>query len=198
MANKLIHLSATYGSPCVAHVSLPSGAFEPLSSGRTREVAFAVRRPGGQILLHTKSIYPKGTFRIPTGGIEEDEDIEAALLREVEEEMGLDVQIERFFALVDYRTPELAEAFTTYAFILKEMGGVLSLSNEEEKISGWREVLPSALTQVASELESMEGDWHAWGLFRAPVHRILAQVLASDAMAGPSDGVCGEGACSAP
>lgn len=157
-----------------------------------------MQRPNGNILLHTKSIYPAATYRIPTGGIEDSEDIEAALLRELDEEMGLDVQVQRFFAIVEFRAPELADAFTTYAFLLRETGGVLSLSNDEERITGWRGVRPSDLPLVADRLEQMEGAWRAWGLFRAPLHRILAEALSSDAPPRSSDGVCEEGTCAAP
>jgi ADP-ribose pyrophosphatase YjhB (NUDIX family) len=179
--DQIVRLTNRYGVPQRVEVTLPSGTFDPLnsglSSGRTREVAFAVLRPNGRVLLQTKSIYPEGTFRIPTGGVEEDEDIEEALKREVREEMGLDVEIRRFFALIEYSAPELTKAFTTYAFLLRETGGTLLASEPHEKISGWREVVPSDLVEIARQLEGMDGGWRAWGLFRAPVHRVLAELL---------------------
>lgn len=176
MEDQVLQLANQYGVPRRVEVSVPSGTFNPLNSGR-KEVAFAVLCPNGKVLLHTKSTYPEGTFRIPTGGVKEDEDIETALKREIEEETGLDVEIRRFFAMIKYTAPELTEPFTTYAFLLRETGGNLSTSDPKEKISGWLEVLPSDLPTIAEQLEEMDDAWKAWGLFRSPIHRILAEVL---------------------
>ncbi|MCG2770199.1 MAG: NUDIX hydrolase [Anaerolineae bacterium] len=63
---------------------------------RAAEVVFLVCRPGGKFLLHTKSFYPPGAYRVLTGGIEEGEDLVAAICREAREETGLEVSVERF------------------------------------------------------------------------------------------------------
>ncbi len=80
-----------------------NGDFAPVrGGGRRSEVAMAIRRPSGGILLQTKAFYPAGTYRLPTGGIKDGEDVEHALLREVHEESNLDVEIERLVAVIDH------------------------------------------------------------------------------------------------
>jgi 8-oxo-dGTP pyrophosphatase MutT (NUDIX family) len=61
-----------------------------------------IRRPGGALLTAIKTFYPPGAYRLLTGGVGHGEPIEAALLREVEEETGLDVEVQRFVAVIEY------------------------------------------------------------------------------------------------
>lgn len=72
-------------------------------SDRRAEVVFAIQGPGEQIWLHTKHQYERPMFRLPTGGIEWEESVLDALLREVEEEAGVQVEIQRFAGLVEYQ-----------------------------------------------------------------------------------------------
>ena len=46
--------------------------------GIADEVVMVVPRPGGKVLLHTKSFYPPGTYRLPTGRLRLGESPEAA------------------------------------------------------------------------------------------------------------------------
>jgi len=39
------------------------------------EVALFILRPSGNVILHTKDFYPAGIYRVPTGGIEREEDV---------------------------------------------------------------------------------------------------------------------------
>src|SRR5262249_45033244 len=117
---------------------LANGDFAPVRGRKRRsEVAMAIRRPGGGILLQTKAFYPPGTFRLPTGGIQEGEDVEHALLREVHEESNLDVEIERLVAVIDHATVAAPSPFRTYMFLLREIGGTLKVNDPDERISGW-------------------------------------------------------------
>ena len=100
-------LRKRYGKFPLVEKVLADGDFAPVrGGGRRSEVAMAIRRPSGGILLQTKAFYPAGTFRLPTGGIKEGEDVEHALLREVHEESNLDVEIERLVAVIDHSAIE--------------------------------------------------------------------------------------------
>src|SRR3954447_11197826 len=99
------HLSALrkrYGKVPLIQPALTSMDFPPLRSGRRSEVAMAIRRPSGGILLQTKAFYPPATFRLPTGGIKDGEDVEHALLREVHEESTLAVDVDRVIAVIEH------------------------------------------------------------------------------------------------
>ncbi len=65
-------------------------------SDRRAEVVFAIEDCDGGIWVHAKPHYPAHIFRLPSGGVQWDEAVQDALMREVAEETGLDVTVERF------------------------------------------------------------------------------------------------------
>ena len=150
---------------------------------RCGEVILAVRRKNGKFLLHTKTFYPPGAYRLPSGGVEPGEDLATAVVREAHEETGLDLCIERFLGILRYRFcwQGLESEFTSYVFLLSEIGGSLAAQDVGERISGYREVPLGELPEVARALEHLaDPGWEAWGRFRAPAHRFLAEVLSKD------------------
>lgn len=161
-----------------------------------------IRRPSGRLLLTTKDFYPRGAYRLPTGGIAHGEGILDALLRETREETGLDVEIRRFLTWIDYYIPaqpggagrsgatrlttyERAGMFHTFAFLLDETGGTLGALDPDERILDFREIDADQLPTVAANLEGIAseistdivGDWADWGRFRAVVHRAVHDAL---------------------
>lgn len=149
----------------------------------------AVRRPNGKLLVAIKTFYPRGAYRLPTGGIHHGERILDALIRETHEETGLDTVVRRFLATISYRgrsTPEASPLFHTFAFLLDELGGTLSPLDTSERIEGWREMSPAELRDQAAVLDriategtaSIGGSWADWGRFRAVAHRAVADALA--------------------
>jgi 8-oxo-dGTP pyrophosphatase MutT (NUDIX family) len=96
-------LAARYGEPRRVAAVLSGTPFDPLiMTDRFGEVCMVIRRPGGALLTAIKTFYPPGAYRLLTGGVGHGEPIEAALLREVEEETGLDVEVQRFVAVIEY------------------------------------------------------------------------------------------------
>lgn len=146
---------------------------------RRAEVGMLILGPNGRALIHTKPHYPEGTFRIPTGGIKPRERVLAALRREVWEETGLSVDVERLLAVLDYRfTDEQREVrFATYIFVVRADGSVPSPQDEDEQIAEFREVELSGLNGLADSLEGLRTQWNDWGRFRALAHRAAARLL---------------------
>jgi 8-oxo-dGTP pyrophosphatase MutT (NUDIX family) len=182
-------LAARYG-PTRRVVAAASDAFgDPVRrADRVGEVCFVVRRPAGTLLLSTKTFYPPGAYRLPTGGMGPDEAIFDALLRETAEETGLDVHVERFLAHIAYRPEGRYDAtpfFHTFVFLLRELGGTLATADPHERIAGYREVAVSELPAVAEALRrvadvesaEIEGRWGDWGRFRAVVHDVVHEAL---------------------
>lgn len=167
-------LRKRYGKFPLVEATLADGDFAPVrGNGRRSEVAMAIRRPSGAILLQTKEFYPAGTFRLPTGGIKEGEDVEHALLREVHEESNLDVEIERLVAVIDHRAIGGKTPFRSYMFLLRETGGTLKVNDPDEKISGWDERDGAGLERAARDLRNLDGTWRRWGQFRAVALEVL-------------------------
>jgi 8-oxo-dGTP pyrophosphatase MutT (NUDIX family) len=186
---EIAELARRYGEPRRVDATIHDGFDDPIRrKDRFGEVLMAVRRPNGKLLVAIKTFYPRGAYRLPTGGIHHGELIHAALLRETKEETGLDTAVRRFLAAISYRgrsSPTAPPLFHTFAFLLDELGGTLGAIDTEEQIEDWREVAPSALRAQADLLEalttpgkkSIGGSWSDWGRFRAVAHRAVADAL---------------------
>lgn len=135
---------------------------------RRGEVVFCVIRPNGKIVAITCTEYPKGVYRIPTGGIGHEEDILAAVFREVKEELGLDVKIRSFGGVVRIRFEHEDDhvMFYSYIFILDETGGRLLEDASDDEIGDVREVDLDGLAEIVAGLGAINGKWHDWGQFR--------------------------------
>src|SRR5215472_2344533 len=187
--DELEQLAYTYGQPLVRTVDLAiSDLFDPLNkTDRYGEVCMVVRRPNGHLLTMTKTFYPRGVSRLPTGGINHGEPILSAVLRETSEETGLQVELRRFLAAVAYHTRNVQAppVFYTFAFLLDEVGGTLGTLDEAERVEAFYEVEPRSLPELATRLEQVEdiytteidGRWRDWGYFRAVIHRIVWEAL---------------------
>ena len=191
---EIAELAARYGEPRRIEALIHDGFLDPIHKpDRVGEVCMVVLRPSGNVLLAIKTFYPRGAYRLPTGGIRLGERILDALLRETAEETGLDTAVRRFLAHVIYRPADgsLSSAsgaplFHTFAFLLDETGGTLGVQDEAERIEEFVEVAPSRLVEVAERLERVTsarsedigGDWADWGRFRAVVHRVVHEALA--------------------
>lgn len=182
-------LAARFGAPLVIDAPIPDHFDDPIHKpDRYGEVCMVVRRPNGSLLLSIKTFYPRGAYRLPTGGIHRGEPIFDALVRETYEETGLQTEVRRFLARIAYYgidAPAGVPLFHTFAFLLDETGGKLGAIDTTEQIEDWREIKVAELPRVASFLDDLRtpgtqnigGEWRAWGKFRAVVHRAVAEAL---------------------
>lgn len=145
---------------------------------RRGEVIFVVKRPAG-LILHTKDFYPPGTYRLPSGGVRWGESVLSALHREVREEMGLEIEVERFLGLLEYEFCCQGEMmpFVSYVFLVRGARGELAPQDEEEHILSFRQVPVAELAEVADSLRAVEEDWQDWGEFRAIAHDFVVEMM---------------------
>jgi len=165
-----------------------------VSNGRRAEICYVMHQgdPAHGVLLHIKTFYPTGAFRLPTGGIHQGERVLETLAREIEEETGLivgdqpgQVQIQRFLGIVSYefvhRGLQRSFAFASYPFLVQMPAGApLQPLDPEESIGGWLWTRPHELRAQAAFLEAVGTQapaWGDWGRFRAPLHRFVAAQL---------------------
>jgi ADP-ribose pyrophosphatase YjhB (NUDIX family) len=188
---EIAELSERYGRPRTIDALIHDGFDDPIRRrDRYGEVLMAVRRPNGKVLVAIKTFYPRGAYRLPTGGIHHGERILDAVNRETHEETGLETAVRRFLAVISYRgrsTPQAPPLFHTFAFLLDELGGTLGALDKGERIEAWREMTPAELRDQAAVLERIDtlgtagigGSWGDWGRFRAVAHRAVADALES-------------------
>jgi 8-oxo-dGTP diphosphatase len=85
------------------------------SPGRRHDVTFFVFDPSGRLALIRKPSYDPGIWRPPGGGVHPGEAFEAGVRREAFEELGIEIELERFLvsseaqfrcagAVIDWRT----------------------------------------------------------------------------------------------
>lgn len=116
----------------------------------TRPRAFAAIIDEGRILM-TKHVYPDGSFwTLPGGGLEEGETFEEAVIREVKEEVNLEVEV------VDYLFTGQYSGGEERCFLVRPL-------NEKTPLLGYDPELGNQ--QTLSEvrwlsLESMKDDLH--------------------------------------
>ena len=140
-----------------------------VENNRRGEVAFFVERKNGRFILVRTKYYPEGVCRVPTGGIDFDESVEDALLREVREELGLTVTIEKFLGVINHKVDFEGERleFYSYGFWLKEQGGTVLEDATENEISEIIETDKQGIAKAASGLlMSTNGKWTDWCRYR--------------------------------
>jgi NUDIX domain. len=187
MRSEVAALAGRLGRPITREIPLDDIAFDPVGNpSRFAEVCMVVQRPTGDVLLSIKTFYPRGAYRLPTGGIDQDEPILAAVVRETREETGLTLDATRFLAALTYRDrPAGPPVFHTFAFLLSDPSGApVTPLDEHEQIESYIEVPVGSLPQVADRLERISPDgapgipnWDAWGRFRAHAHRAVYEAL---------------------
>jgi 8-oxo-dGTP pyrophosphatase MutT (NUDIX family) len=187
--DEIQHLTQRYGQPIIRDVEIQTNeSFDPINKkDRYGEVCMVVRRKNGRLLTMLKTFYPQNAYRLLTGGINHHEHVLAALLRETQEETGLEVEIKRFLAIATYdiKKAEKSPAFYTFAFLLDEVSGTLEVLDEDEQVEAFREIEPDELLQLAELLENLpastskelDGHWKDWGMFRAVIHRLVWEAL---------------------
>lgn len=149
-------------------------------SGSSGEVVLVVPRSGGKILLHTKSFYPPGTYRLPTGKLLPEEDPLDAFHREFVEELGVEGCVDRNLGVITHRLTsenEVPVEFTSHIYLAHEMTEEPVPQDDDEQITGFTEVSVNELENVARQLEALPAHWFDWGRFRAIAHRFVAESL---------------------
>jgi 8-oxo-dGTP pyrophosphatase MutT (NUDIX family) len=190
LQREISELAVRFGQPRRVE-ALIRPFFDPVRNpDRVGEVCMVIRRRNGKLPLSIKTFYPRGAYRLPTGGIHPGERILDALRRETEEETALQVEVSRFLAWITYRdvfAPKGPPLFQSFAFLLDEVGGAFKTRDEEEQIENWIEVEPAELGEIARRLATIKsahsrdigGDWADWGRFRAIVHEVVREELGS-------------------
>ena len=110
-----------------------------------------------------------------------DELVLAGLLREVQEETCLPVEIVRFLGIIEYHFwyGEAMAPFASYIFHLRSTCVDCPTIQQGEPISEFRAVLPTQIRQLAMDLRNLAGVRRAWGEWRALAHDLVYEKLST-------------------
>ena len=129
----------------------------------------AIRRPGGKLLVASKSFYPPGTLRLLSGGMEPGESPREALRRELREETGFSPDGAEMLGTIRYevRAPESELTFVSHVFLIPERLGPSHPEDGNEPLTDFRDAGLEELREIAAHLRSLPDEWADWGRFRA-------------------------------
>src|SRR3990167_8267724 len=89
--------------------------------------AVAVITRDGKILLMHRIKNGREYFVFPGGGVEEGEVVENAIVREIKEEFGIDIKIEKLLFQIENQGRE------EFYFLVKEFTGIPEIGGEEKE-----------------------------------------------------------------
>jgi len=149
---------------------------------RRGEVVMVIPNDRGRLWLHTKAFYPKGVYRLMTGGIGIGEKPPQTMKRETVEETGFSVDIDRCLAVITYTLSGADDplSFVSYAFLTSPTNGLPQPTDTNEAISDFRAVSIKGLLKAGRQLCSIEGRFADWGIFRAIAHEIVGEILSTN------------------
>jgi 8-oxo-dGTP pyrophosphatase MutT (NUDIX family) len=173
-------LETRFGALPRAHLQLEADVrfFDDVARAQDRErmgeVILVLRRPDGQVLLHTKTFYPEGIYRLPSGGINGNEPVMDAAAREAAEETELVLRDAQPIGLITYDLYRAVEHVDFHSWlVLAGVVGAARAGDPHERIEGYRWTPLDRLPQVASTLRSVPPQWSGWGHFRALAHDLV-------------------------
>jgi 8-oxo-dGTP diphosphatase len=102
-------------------------------------VGAVIQNEDGKILCakRAKHLTLGGYWEFPGGKIEENESHEQALIREIKEEMGVEIEVGELVADIYHEYPNVIVHLITYRSVLKS--GILNSTDHDELV--WKDVL---------------------------------------------------------
>ena len=139
----LSRVRARYGDPAVlewdGEVSDPELALITYNPGRRHDVTLFVFN-GDRLALIRKPHFPEGIWRTPGGGVKPGEDFAAGIVREALEELGVEVELDRYLvrARAVFRFADEAVPWQTHVFSATTTGEHLApLDTDEIAAARW-------------------------------------------------------------
>jgi len=184
-------LTKSYGRPKSINKTFlrVGGPFPPpWDDCKKGEIVLVLQKKDNKIWLLRKRHYPPKVYRLPTGGIEINEDINTALFRELKEETGLDIPPTEFLGIIYYEFITKARQkayFSSYIFRYFPINKDLKPTDESERISDTIWVEPASLKRISETIKSQTnykkplpfGERSDWCKFRSAIHWEVYKLL---------------------
>ena len=174
-------MEAKYGHPESRHFTIPTTDREydrikaSQKDGRNHDFTVYIIKDD-KVVVIAKHPYPPHLYRAPSGGIKPGEDFEKAVHREVMEETGCKVRIDRFFlrTAVDFtRADGVVIKWRSFVFLAHYVSGDFDFTDHREirsvKLADWSEFEEFGRIMRSTDT----GGLH----YRAVLHEAVVEVL---------------------
>ena len=178
-------METRYGVPARRHFDIPCTQKEldrirsSQRDGRNHDVTLYVRKEAKWVVI-AKHVYPPGLFRSPSGGLHPGEDFETGITREVAEEIGCEVAIDRFllkssvrFFLPSGAAPSAFVDWRSFVFLADYVRGNFDYTDHHEI----REVHLADWEEFAAFGKTMRSLSTGGLVYRAELHEAVAALL---------------------
>lgn len=142
--------------------------------GRNHDVTAYIKK-GDDVIVIAKHIYPPDLYRAPSGGLKPGEDFHTGLFREVSEETGCKIEIERFVmrTAVSFIHGGQMIYWRSFIFLCNYLSGDFDYTDKDEirevRLAGWDEFEEFGRIMRQTDL----GGLH----YRAVMHEELEKLL---------------------
>lgn len=171
-----------------AKIELPFGNLY-----RDDHVLMAITDSNGQILLAgKKGFLPDGITRLPGGGVKDEKPVEAAI-REMEEELNIHLEADKFQKLFTYKFYAIDSNRKSYSLLTHVFRVYLSQDNYTpgDDITDIKPYPIKHLSILANRYKNLDKDlWHEdatlryrwcdYGKLYSPIHRLVFEYLNGD------------------
>jgi len=181
-AEEIVRMEQLYGAPDEERITVEMGEREwallkrTQTRGRAHDVTLYVRR-GDDLAVIAKHSYAPGVYRAPSGGVMPEETMEEGIAREVSEELGIAIRLQRYLLRekVDFRNGSETILWTTHVFTADPVTTVLAPTDHNEI----REARWVPLGEVSGPIGKALATSHSAGLrYRGYLHRRVMESLA--------------------
>jgi 8-oxo-dGTP diphosphatase len=123
----------------------------------------AIIEKNGKVLLVKRNFPPfRGKYAIPGGIVEYGETVEAAVVREVREETGLEVEVQEILGVYSDPKRDPTRRLIAVAFIVKIIGGRLKQKSLEIQDVRWFNLKEISRKKLAFDHAKILRDYMKW------------------------------------
>ena len=145
--------------------------------GRNHDVTLYIRKDN-QIVVIAKHFYPPGMYRAPSGGLHPGEDFESGIAREVSEETGCSITLDKFLlrTAVTFNNEHDSVFWRSFVFLADYQSGDFQHTDKDEirevYLAGWSEFESFGRIMRAMDI----GGLH----YRAALHETVTELLSEN------------------
>lgn len=143
-------------------------------NGRNHDVTLYIRKDN-QIVVIAKHFYPQGLYRAPSGGLHPGEDFETGIAREVSEETGCSITLDKFLlqTSVTFCNDRDSIFWRSFVFLADYQSGEFRFTDAHEirevRLADWSEFESFGRIMRALDIGGLR--------YRAALHETVAQLL---------------------